>query len=154
VRGLAQKKKVRLKLFVEEAVEMKGDRKKLMSVFLNLLDNAIKYSPKNKVVSATLTMRGGVHRTALIAVNDSGPGVPESEHERIFTRFYRGSQSRSQTEGSGLGLAIAQRFVELHGGRIILQSAEGRGSSFTVELPIGDAGVPEASKRTGGLVNQ
>jgi signal transduction histidine kinase len=149
VRGIAQKKKVRLKLFVEEAVEIQGDHKKLMSVFLNLLDNAIKYSPKNKVVSATLTMRGDVHRTALIAVNDSGPGIPESEHERIFTRFYRGTQSRSQTEGSGLGLAIARRFVELHGGHIVLQSAEGRGSSFTVELPISDDGMPEASKLTG-----
>ena len=145
VRGIAQEKKVRLKLFVEEAVEMEGDRKKLMSVFLNLLDNAIKYSPKNKVVSATLTVSGDVHRTALIAVKDSGPGIPESEQERIFTRFYRGSQSRSQTDGSGLGLAIAQRFVELHGGRIMLQSAEGRGSSFAVELPIGKGRTPDAS---------
>jgi len=138
VRGIAQKKKVRLKLFVEEAVEMEGDRKKLMSVFLNLLDNAIKYSPKNKVVSATLTVSGDVHRTALIAVKDSGPGIPESEQERVFTRFYRGSEARSQTDGSGLGLAIAQRFVELHGGRITLQSAKGKGSSFAVELPISD----------------
>ena len=138
VRGIAQRKKVRLKLFVGEAVEMVGDRKKIMSVFLNLLDNAIKYSPKNKVVSAALTVTGDVRRTASIAVTDGGPGIPESEQERVFTRFYRGSQSRSQTEGSGLGLAIAQRFVELHGGRIALQSAEGRGSCFTVELPLTD----------------
>ncbi len=136
VRGIAKKKKVRLKVFIEEAVEIDGDQKKLMSVFLNLLDNAVKYSPKNKEVSATLTMSKGEPRKAMIVVKDNGPGIPKSEQERIFTRFYRGSQSRSQTDGSGLGLAIAQRFVELHGGRITLNSAEGRGSSFAIELPI------------------
>jgi signal transduction histidine kinase len=154
VQGIAQKKKVKLKLFVGEAVEMVGDRKKLMSVFLNLLDNAIKYSAKNKVVSATLNVTGGVRRSASIVVKDSGPGIPVSEQERVFTRFYRGSQSRSQTEGSGLGLAIAQRFVELHGGRITLQSGEGRGSSFTVELPLSDDGGPVLSIRAGTQVKE
>ena len=137
VRGIAKKKKIRLKVFIGEAIEIEGDQKQLMSVFLNLLDNAIKYSSKNKEVSATLTMNDGEPPKALIVVKDRGPGIPKSEQERVFTRFYRGSHSRSQTDGSGLGLAIAQRFVELHGGRITLQSAEGRGSSFAVELPIG-----------------
>lgn len=136
VRSIAKRKKVRLKLFIEEAVEIEGDQKKLMSAFLNLLDNAIKYSPKNKEVSATLTLFRAEPLKALIVIKDNGPGIPRSEQERVFTRFYRGSQSRSQTDGSGLGLAIAQRFVELHGGRITLQSTEGKGSSFAVELPI------------------
>jgi signal transduction histidine kinase len=135
--GLAKKKKVGLKVFIEEAIEIQGDQKKLMSVFLNLLDNAIKYSPKKKEVTATLTTIKGEPRKALIVVKDNGPGIPSSEQERVFTRFYRGSQSRSQADGSGLGLAIAQRFVELHGGRITLHSEEGHGSSFAVELPIG-----------------
>ena len=142
VRGIAKKEKVRLKVFVEEAVEINGDRKKLMSVFLNLLDNAIKYSPKNREVLATLTMSKDEPQKVLIVVKDSGPGIPKSEQERVFTRFYRGSQSRSQSDGSGLGLAIAQRFVQLHGGRIILRSVEGRGSSFAVELPLGRGGMP------------
>ncbi|MCX6143839.1 MAG: HAMP domain-containing sensor histidine kinase [Ignavibacteriales bacterium] len=145
VSGVAKRKGVALKLFIEEAVEIRGDQKKLMSVFLNLLDNAIKYSSKNKKVSATLTISRGEPRKALIVIKDNGPGIPQSEHARVFTRFYRGSQSRSQTEGSGLGLAIAQRFVELHGGQIVLQSAEGRGSTFTVELPVSDDSRPGVS---------
>jgi hypothetical protein len=136
VHGIAKKRKVGLKVFIEEAVEIQGDQKKLMSVFLNLLDNAIKYSPKSKEVTATLTISKGESQRAIIVIKDNGLGIPKSEQERIFTRFYRGSQSRSQTDGSGLGLAIARRFVELHGGRITLQSVEGRGSSFAVELPI------------------
>jgi signal transduction histidine kinase len=140
VRGIAKKKKIKLKLFVEEAVEIRGDHKTLMSVFLNLLDNAIKYSPKNSEVSATLALDGEKPRRAVIVIKDSGPGISKSERERVFTRFYRGSEARSQTDGSGLGLAIAQRFVELHGGRITLQSTEGKGSSFAVELPLGDNG--------------
>jgi signal transduction histidine kinase len=144
VNGIAKKKKVRLKLFIEEAVEIEGDQKKLMSVFLNLLDNAIKYSPRNKEVTATLRMAKGEPRNAIIVVKDNGPGIPISEQERVFTRFYRGSQSRSKADGSGLGLAIARRFVELHGGRITLESAEGQGSSFAVELPIGNRYRPAA----------
>ena len=136
VRGIAKRKGVKIKVFVEEAVEIQGDHKKLMSVILNLLDNAIKYSAKNRYVSASLKVRETESGTALIVIKDSGPGIPKSEQGRIFKRFYRGSQSRSKTDGSGLGLAIAQRFVELHGGRISVQSEEGRGSIFTVELPL------------------
>jgi signal transduction histidine kinase len=146
VRVIAKRKKIGLKLFIEEAVEIKGDQKKLISVVLNLLDNAIKYSAKNKTVSATLSIIAGERRMALISIKDSGPGIPKAEQERIFKRFYRGSQSRSQTEGSGLGLAIAERFVELHGGQIRLQSSEGRGSSFTVELPLADDRAARAAK--------
>jgi hypothetical protein len=144
VNGIARNKKVMLKVYIEEAVEIEGDEKKLMSVFLNLLDNAIKYSPKKKVVTTTLTLTKGELQKAIIVVKDNGPGIPRSEQERIFTRFYRGSQSRSQADGSGLGLAIAHRFVQLHGGRITLQSAEGEGSSFAVELPIANRQRPLA----------
>jgi two-component system, OmpR family, sensor kinase len=136
VKRLAEKKRVKLKLFVGEAVEVPGEHKKLMSVFLNLLDNAIKYSPKNKVVSVVLAMKDDAANIVCVSVKDEGPGIPETERERVFTRFFRGAQSRSASEGSGLGLAIAHRMVELHGGRITLQSIEGKGSTFTVELPI------------------
>jgi signal transduction histidine kinase len=74
---------------------------------------------------------------ASVIINDHGIGIPESEQTKIFGRFYRGTQPRSISDGSGLGLAIAQRYVELHGGRITLNSAPGRGSAFTVELPLG-----------------
>ena len=136
VRGVARKKGIRLKVFVEEAVEVEGDSKKLMSVILNLLDNAMKYSAKRGKVSASLTLRREEERKALIVIEDQGPGLPKSEQGRIFRRFYRGAQSRSVIDGSGLGLAIAQRYVELHGGTIVVDSEEGRGSKFTVELPV------------------
>jgi two-component system, OmpR family, sensor kinase len=153
VSGIAKRKKIKLKLFIEEAVEIQGDHKKIMSVLLNLLDNAVKYSPMRKEVSATLTISRGALRKAIIVIKDNGPGIPKTEQVRVFTRFYRGSQSRSQTDGSGLGLAIAQRFVELHGGQIILHSAEGRGSSFTVELPVSSDGRPNMSDITANKAN-
>ena len=142
VRGIAKKKKIKLKVFIEEAIELKGDQKKLMSVLLNLLDNAIKYSPKNREVSVTLALGKADPRKALIVLVDKGPGIPLAEQPRVFTRFYRGSKSRSETDGSGLGLAIAQRFLELHGGRITLESEEGQGCSFTVELPLSSGRDP------------
>jgi signal transduction histidine kinase len=88
------------------------------------------------LVSASLVLQPAPPATASIVIQDSGPGISGSEQERIFRRFYRAPQSRSKTDGSGLGLAIAQRFVEMHNGRISVQSEEGRGSTFTVHLPL------------------
>jgi signal transduction histidine kinase len=136
-RPIARKKGVSLKVFVEEALEIVGDGEKLKSVILNLLDNAIKYSNKRGTVSASLILHKDVPQIAMIVISDRGIGIPRSEQEGIFGRFYRGAQPRSNTDGSGLGLAIAQRFVALHGGKISVQSEEGKGSTFTVELPLG-----------------
>ena len=136
-RPIARKKGVSLKVFVEEAIEIVADNEKLKSVILNLLDNAIKYSSKRGSVSASLVLHKVLPPTAMIVISDRGIGIPKSEQERIFGRFYRGAQPRSNTDGSGLGLAIAQRFVALHGGKISVQSKEGKGSTFTVELPLG-----------------
>jgi signal transduction histidine kinase len=134
-RGLAKKKAVKLRVFIEEAVEISGDYEKLKSVIFNLLDNAIKFSARKSVVTVSLVL-GQTTGMASVIISDHGMGIPESEQEKIFGRFYRGAQPRSSTDGSGLGLAIAQRFVELHGGRISLTSSPGRGSTFTVELPL------------------
>jgi signal transduction histidine kinase len=134
-RGIAKKKDVKLKVFIEEAVEISGDHEKLKSVIFNLLDNAIKYSGRKRAVTVSL-VPGQTTGMASVIINDHGMGIPESEQEKIFGRFYRGAQPRSSTDGSGLGLAIAQRFVELHGGRISLTSSAGKGSTFTVELPL------------------
>jgi hypothetical protein len=136
-RAIAKKKGVKIEVFVKEVVEISGDHEKLKSVVLNLLDNAIKYSGKKSVVSASLLLNHTTPRTASITIRDCGIGVPKSEQASIFGRFYRGSQSRSKIDGSGLGLAIAQRFVEMHGGRISVESEEGKGSTFTVQLPLG-----------------
>ena len=135
-RPIARKKGILLKVFVEEAIEIPGDDEKLKSVLLNLLDNAIKYSNRRGSVSASLVLHKVLPQIAMIIISDRGIGIPKSEQERIFGRFYRGAQPRSKTDGSGLGLAIAQRFVALHGGKITVESEEGKGSTFTVELPL------------------
>jgi two-component system OmpR family sensor kinase len=134
-KGLAKKNGVKLKVFIEEAVEMTGDFDKLKSAMYNLLENAIKYSARKSSVMISL-VRGENSATASIIIRDHGIGIPETEQAKIFGRFYRGAEPRSATEGSGLGLAIAQRFVELHGGSISVKSQEGKGATFTVELPL------------------
>jgi signal transduction histidine kinase len=135
-RGMAKAKDVKLKVFIEEAAEIVADNEKLKSVIMNLLDNAIKYSGRKSSVTISLYL-GQTAGMASVIINDHGIGIPESEQTKIFGRFYRGTQPRSTSDGSGLGLAIAQRYVELHGGRITLNSTPGRGSTFTVELPLG-----------------
>jgi two-component system OmpR family sensor kinase len=142
VRGIARRQGVRVKIFIEEAVEARGDAAKLTSVILNLLDNAIKYSGRRGTVSASLVLDRAPAGTVSIVIRDSGPGISPSDLANIFNRFYRGSQSRVDSgEGSGLGLAIAQRFVEMHGGRISAQSEGGHGSIFTVTLPLQPANL-------------
>jgi signal transduction histidine kinase len=72
----------------------------------------------------------------LLSVSDHGPGIPASEHEKIFERFYRlGSELRRETQGVGIGLSIVKHIVEAHGGRVTLKSEVGKGSRFTIELP-------------------
>ena len=100
-------------------------------------------------MEASLVLNDVMPRTVSVIIKDKGVGIPRSDQAKIFARFYRGSQSRSGTEGSGLGLAIAQRFVELHGGKISVQSDEGKGSIFTVTLPVGnrdELGPPSLAK--------
>jgi heavy metal sensor kinase len=100
----------------------------------NLLHNAIKYTPHKAAIRiATTRTRAG---EAVIEVQDTGPGIPPAHHERIFERFYRLDNARSrETGGIGLGLAIARWAVEANGGRIELESDEGRGSLFRIVLP-------------------
>src|SRR6185503_9349916 len=91
---------------------------------------------------AAVTIHASVNpsrSTLQLAVVDRGPGIPESEHEKIFQRFYRrGSELRRETPGVGIGLSIVKHIVEAHGGRVIVESAPGKGSRFTMELPLGN----------------
>ena len=81
-------------------------------------------------------------------VEDRGPGIPPEEHGKIFERFYRrGSELRRETQGIGIGLTIVKHIVEAHGGRVLVRSAVGQGSRFTIELPGGIADCPDASGR-------
>jgi two-component system phosphate regulon sensor histidine kinase PhoR len=110
-----------------------GDREALSEVLLDLLNNAYKYTGDEKHI-AIRGQRDG--KGVVISVTDNGPGIPRSEHLRIFERFYRGSDvSARAIEGTGLGLAMARHVVEAHNGVIHLESEIGKGSTFSLVLP-------------------
>jgi signal transduction histidine kinase len=118
----------------------------IQQALVNLLDNAIKHSPGGEKILVGLELSGkSEHRTPNVErptsnfqiwVEDHGPGIPPEEHEKIFERFYRrGSELRRETQGIGIGLTIVKHIVEGHGGKVVVRSAVGEGSSFTIELP-------------------
>src|SRR5690349_19891525 len=132
---LAIRKGVRLKLQNDGAViALNGDEDLIKRMILNLLDNAVKYSPAGGEISLALARENG---NAEIVVRDTGIGIPESAQPRVFDRFYRVDKARARAMGgAGLGLSIAQWIVEVHGGEISLASAPGQGSTFTILLPL------------------
>ena len=112
---------------------VRGDRSQLVSVFSNLVDNAIKYSEIGGVVNVSSTINGD---EIMVSVTDYGIGIAERDQKRIFERFYRVDKARSRaTGGTGLGLSIVRHIVLEHGGAIDIRSEEGVGSTFTVRLP-------------------
>ena len=118
----------------EDLPLIRADQNALAQAILNLLDNAVKYSADEKSVAIRVSRRQG---SVAIAVEDRGAGIPPSEQTRIFQTFHRvGHPLTSVTRGSGLGLTLAKHTVEAHGGRIELESEVGRGSCFTILLPI------------------
>ena len=130
----AMKKNIQLNLSIDDAVEMKGDKEKLKSVFLNLIDNAVKYSIEGAHVSVVLEKI--TDNKINIQVEDTGLGISAPEIPYIFNRFYRSNEIRAEVSGSGLGLAIAKEVVELHGGKISVESNVGGKTTFSVSLPI------------------
>jgi heavy metal sensor kinase len=112
-----------------------GDRMVLRQALLNLVDNAIKYSPAGGriAVRVSLTPEG----MAVLDVSDTGPGIPTEMQPRVFDRFYRADQARSRENGggAGLGLSIARWAVEVNGGQLTLESREGPGATFRITLP-------------------
>ncbi len=121
-------------------VAILGDRRQLVAAVGNLLDNAVKYSDPGSKVRLVVEARGsGDERRVVIEVVDAGIGIPASDRERIFERFYRVDPARSRnTGGTGLGLSIVRHIVANHGGTLELESAEGQGSTFRIELPTAD----------------
>ena len=135
MRALAAKKHIEINLSIEEAVEIPADTEKLRSAILNLLDNSIRYSKPNGAVDAKLMLNHSLPQRVLVILEDRGYGITAPDIPNIFKRFYRGETARAETSGSGLGLAIAEQIIALHKGSISVQSEEGKGSVFTVELP-------------------
>jgi signal transduction histidine kinase len=114
---------------------VRGDRERLRQVIGNLIDNAIRFSPRGDSVEVVVSRGKG---EAAVRVADRGPGVPAADHERIFERFERRDSARSRNGGgAGLGLAICREIVQAHGGRVWVQDGDGdgTGSVFVVALP-------------------
>lgn len=132
---LAVRKGVRLKLQNDSpSIALSGDEELIKRMILNLLDNAVKYTPEGGEISLALARANG---NAEIVVRDTGIGIPHADQPRVFDRFYRVDKARARAMGgAGLGLSIAQWIVEVHGGEISVVSAPGEGSEFTVVLPV------------------
>lgn len=130
---MARSKEITIRTELEPLFSIKIDVDLIRQVLQNLIENAIKYSPDKTSVLVSTEERDG---WIVIQVADQGPGVPESELPHIFMKFYRSRNAKASTiKGSGLGLYLAKYFVELHKGRIHVDSRPGQGSTFTVELP-------------------
>ena len=112
-----------------------ADRTRLEQALMNLLSNSCKFTPRHGHIKASLQDKG---REYVVSVTDNGPGIPPAEQTQIFERFYSNSRSSGEKTGVGLGLAIAKTVVELHGGRIWVNSQRGHGSTFFFALPKGD----------------
>jgi signal transduction histidine kinase len=127
--------RVQIKLPEIDQIVINGDRDRLKQVLINLIANAINYSPQGGEVSLSL---GKVRENARLIVRDTGLGIPAEDLPHIFERFYRAEKSRSRSKvgGFGLGLSIAYWIVNHHGGQIEVDSAEGKGTTFCIYLPI------------------
>jgi signal transduction histidine kinase len=110
-----------------------GDERRIRQVVFNLLSNAVKFTPSGGVVAVAAERVDGVVR---VSVTDDGPGIPAEDQQRIFEEFQQADAGRQQREGTGLGLALSKRLVELHQGRIWVESEVGEGSTFVFTLPV------------------
>jgi heavy metal sensor kinase len=135
-RSLALPKGITLTPAIEPDLPIRGDVNLLSRMLLNLLDNAIKYSPNGSTVTIACRRESGQY---LVSVSDDGPGIPADLQPRIFERFFRVDKARSRSEGetggAGLGLSIARWIVEAHHGQLTLTRSDSSGSTFTASLP-------------------
>jgi two-component system phosphate regulon sensor histidine kinase PhoR len=121
-----------------DGLTIQGDAGQLGRVLVNLLSNAVKFTPEGGRITMTATATGG---SAVIAVTDTGIGIPAKDQQELFTRFFRASNAIQQSiPGTGLGLAIVRTIVTNHGGDITLTSHEGQGTTFTIRIPLAEPG--------------
>ena len=138
VRERATKNGVQLVLALDPSVDLvEGDERRIRQVVFNLLSNAVKFTPSGGRVGVSTEKENGEVR---IAVRDTGPGIAAEDQARIFEEFQQARDTNGERpEGTGLGLALSRSLVELHGGRIWVESEPGHGSTFTFTLPVGGA---------------
>jgi signal transduction histidine kinase len=140
IEALAQDKGIKFSVDAQESMIVNGDKVKLRQLFINILENAVRYTPADGVVSVSLVKKD---ENALATISDTGIGIPPEHLPHIFERFYRVDKARSKADGGvGLGLAIAQYIAESHKGTIEVESQVGKGTTFTVTIPLK---IPEPS---------
>jgi heavy metal sensor kinase len=134
---LAEAGQIRMEVRAEHPAIVRGDAARLRRVFVNLLDNALKYTPHGGAVNVALSVANGC---AAVDVRDTGAGIPPEHLPHVFERFYRVDKARAREQGgTGLGLSIARSIVMAHGGRIELASTPRAGTVCTVTLPLGES---------------
>jgi signal transduction histidine kinase len=137
VRERASRRGIRLEHTVDERLgDIRADERKVKQVLLNLLSNALKFTPEGGRIDVRATVRDGI---AEISVTDTGVGIAPEDQEAVFEEFRQVGTTAKKVEGTGLGLALARKFIELHGGKIWVKSQLGAGSTFTFTLPFAAA---------------
>jgi heavy metal sensor kinase len=131
---LAEEKQITIDAPVAAGIAVRADRPRLTQALANLLDNAVKYTPPGGRIDVSVG-RSDSPREVTVSVSDTGIGIPEEELPQIWDRLFRGDRSRSE-RGLGLGLSLVRAIVQAHGGRVEVSSQPGRGSRFTVHLPL------------------
>jgi len=134
VRERATRRGITLGRTIDEQVGMlRGDERKVKQVLLNLLSNALKFTPEG----GRIDVRAVAHdEVAEVSVTDTGVGIAPEDQEAVFEEFRQVGTADKKVEGTGLGLALSRKFIELHGGRIWVKSQVGQGSTFTFTLPV------------------
>ncbi|MBI5124322.1 MAG: HAMP domain-containing histidine kinase [Candidatus Omnitrophica bacterium] len=130
----AKDKNISVSLTIESGIDkIRAAKEYIQETLTNLLVNSIKYTPRNGKIDITVQDKGS---SVLIEIADTGIGIPQKELPRIFEEFYRASNAKGvERDGTGLGLSIAKQVIEMHSGRIWVESEEGKGSKFSIELP-------------------
>jgi len=142
-KAIAANKKVGISVQISDVVETNADHEHLQRALINILDNAIKFSPEGGEVAIRLQRDEDV---ASMTIRDQGPGIRSSESEEVFKRFYRSPQSRHEYEGSGLGLSIARNLIEAHGGTVYIAQSGSSGTTVRMTIPIRQSsGAPDGS---------
>jgi signal transduction histidine kinase len=135
VSQLASKKKLSLETEVEQVDVICADKAKFKQILYNLLSNAIKFTPPGGNIRVCATVRG---QDLLVSVRDNGIGIAKEDQKKLFNAFTQVDSSSSRNyEGTGLGLSLAKKFVEMHNGRIRVESEPGVGSTFSFTIPLG-----------------
>ena len=132
MKNLAKIKNINFRFYINQKVDLLADESLFRRAIINILDNAIKFSPENETLKISVGEKDNI---ALFTVNNKGVPIPKETQSKIFDRFHRGDQSRTSS-GFGLGLAIVKAIVDVHNGKIIVKSNEEQGTTFIINIPL------------------